>query len=500
MSSKDPEPPVGDILLIAPSSPDDPLLAQVLSRFPGDHRRLRELPGELPSPPPDLIVVDLSAGPIEAYDFDIKLQGLCTDDAPPIVFLGDHDRTDLRERAYAAGAADYIARPLLPEELHSRLSSRLEIVAGRRRCRCRRAASSGIKCCGEHSLTERNALLQCMVESSAIGIVFWRPDGTLIEANKAFLKIFGVPDERLRQGKINLYEFCLPENRASTANAIARLFKGEHLPPSEICCQRFDGRQVPTLLGCATLGSLESLGVSFVFDLSRQKDSERKLRESRERLRHLIAHSEAAMEMERKRIAREIHDELGALLTTQQIELEMLRRELSPVPPEQQAHLKSIGRLLDKAVRVTRHVASELRPAVLNMGFLAALEWLARNFEKYSGIPCHLEATEEPVLDEARATALFRIAQESLRNIATHARAEHTWIRLGISGNRVKLRITDNGIGFDPEGIGKGSFGLIGIRERLEALGGRLEIDSAPDRGTVLLIELPLEEALCSAS
>lgn len=498
MPSRDPEPPAGDILLIASQSPDTPLLTQTLSRFPGVHRSLPELPGKLPSPSPDLIVVDLSAAPADVRELAIKLRELCAGEAPPVVLLGDHHRTDLRELAYAAGAADYISRPLLPDELHARLASRLEIAAGRR-C-CRRPRSPGIQCCSAQGLTARNALLRCMVESSAIGIVFWRPDGTLLEANRAFRKIFGVSEESLSQGKINLYDFCPPEKRASTVRAITRLFNGEHLPPSETCGRRFDGSRVPIILGSTMLEGLESLGFSFVFDLSRQKDSERKLLESREQLRHLITHSEAAMEMERKRIAREIHDELGALLTTQQIELEMLRRELNPPTAKQQAHLKSIGRLLDKAVRVTRHVASELRPTVLNMGFLAALEWLTRNFEKYSGIPCHLEATEEPALDEARATALFRIAQESLRNVATHARAEQTWIRLGVVGNRVRLRITDNGSGFDPGGVGKGSFGLIGIRERLEALGGRLEINSTPDRGTVLQIELPLREAACSAS
>lgn len=496
MPSNEPEPPTGDILLIAPPSADDDLLAQVLSRFPGSHRRLPELPGKLPSPPPDLIVLDLSACPPDMNDFDIKLRKLRTTQAPPIVLLGDHARTDLRERAYAAGAVDYVARPLLRDELHSRLACRLEIAAGRR-SRCRRAIPAS--CC-RPGLAERNALLRCMVESNAIGIVFWRQDGTLVEANDAFLNIFDISIEHLHTGGIKLYEFCLPKDRASIRKAIARLFNGEHLPPAEIACRRLDGSHLPVLLGCAALGGREALGVSFVFDLSRQKDSERKLRESREQLRHLITHSEAAMEMERKRIAREIHDELGALLTTQQIELEMLRRELGNPSPEQQAHLKSIGRLLDKAVRVTRHVASELRPAVLNMGFLAALEWLAGSFEKYSGISCDVEADDEPPLDEIRAIALFRVAQESLRNIATHSRAERTRIRVYVVGNQVRLRIADDGKGFDPGSVGKASFGLIGIRERLEALGGRLDIDSAPGCGTILRIELPLEETLCSAS
>ena len=238
----------------------------------------------------------------------------------------------------------------------------------------------------------------------------------------------------------------------------------------------------------------DDIGVSFVLDLSQQRRMEHELLESRQQLRDLAAHAERAMENERKRIAREIHDGLGSLLTAMKMDLSLLRMETAEPTREFRQRLYSMQRILEDAVRTTRHIASELRPAVLNLALLAAVEWLAENFRQRSAIASSIEACGEIPLSDARATALFRIIQESLTNIARHAHASEASINIAQEDGQLRLAIADNGCGFDPTAIGSQSFGLLGISERLEALAGNLVIDSAPGRSTTLHITMPIEE------
>lgn len=229
-------------------------------------------------------------------------------------------------------------------------------------------------------------------------------------------------------------------------------------------------------------------------EITERRRMAQELLESRQQLRDLAAHGEAAMEQERKRIAREIHDEQGSLLTALKMDLTLLRRELGDAPPAIGQRLDTMQHLVEDAVRVMRQVASQLRPAVLNLGILPALEWLAEEFRQRTGIACNLLAGDDIPLDDSRATTLFRIVQESLTNVIRHAEASQVDIALGLEAERIRLEIADNGKGFEPQQVGGNSFGLLGMGERLEVLGGTLRIDSAPGRGTRLLIIIPLGE------
>ncbi len=231
-------------------------------------------------------------------------------------------------------------------------------------------------------------------------------------------------------------------------------------------------------------------------EITERRRMAQELLESRQQLRDLAAHGEAAMEQERKRIAREIHDEQGSLLTALKMDLTLLRRELGDAPPAIGQRLDTMQHLVEEAVRVMRQVASQLRPAVLNLGILPALEWLTEEFRQRTGIACHLLAGDDIPLDDSRATTLFRIVQESLTNVTRHAEASQVDIGLSLEAEHIRLEITDNGKGFDPSQVGGNSFGLLGMGERLEALGGKLRIDSAPGRGTRLHITIPLAEEL----
>ncbi len=231
-------------------------------------------------------------------------------------------------------------------------------------------------------------------------------------------------------------------------------------------------------------------------EITERRRMAQELLESRQQLRDLAAHGEAAMEQERKRIAREIHDEQGSLLTALKMDLTLLRRELGDVPPAIGQRLDTMQHLVEEAVRVMRQVASQLRPAVLNLGILPALEWLTEEFRQRTGIACHLLAGDDIPLDDSRATTLFRIVQESLTNVTRHAEASQVDIGLSLEAEHIRLEIADNGKGFELHQVSSHSFGLLGMGERLEALGGKLRIVSAPGRGTRLHITIPLAEEL----
>ncbi len=159
------------------------------------------------------------------------------------------------------------------------------------------------------------------------------------------------------------------------------------------------------------------------------------------------------------------------------------------------AKVRTVLSHIDATVKAIRTIINNLRPAVLDLGLAAAIEWQVNEFRRRSGIACDLFMSEkEFAIDDARATSLFRIVQESLSNVIRHADASRVMIELSRNGDRLAMKITDNGIGIYPERRKKtNSFGLVGVEERVLALDGEFLIDSAPGQGTVLTILIPLK-------
>jgi signal transduction histidine kinase len=219
---------------------------------------------------------------------------------------------------------------------------------------------------------------------------------------------------------------------------------------------------------------------------------------SYQRLRDLSAALQTIREEERTRLARELHDDLGQVLATLRIEFNQLQQlDLAMTRAERQ--LQSMDELLMQAVKSLRRIATELRPSALEEG---GLYFALRNFRnewvRRHGIPCTLDAQEdELVLEDRYSTAVFRIVQESLTNIVRHANATKVWISARRRGDTLRLNIEDNGNGIAPADLAKpGSFGLLGMRERVWALNGNIGIGKLADNwgghGTHIAIELPL--------
>ena len=219
-----------------------------------------------------------------------------------------------------------------------------------------------------------------------------------------------------------------------------------------------------------------------------------RLQWSLEQMRALASRLETIREEERKRIAREIHDELGQALTAIKIELSSLLFEW---PAEQKPfkRAESITRLVDQTIESVRKISTAVRPGILDaLGLVAAVEWAAEEFETRTGTRCRIDVPKDALkIDQERATAIFRILQEALTNVARHANATQVDIRLAREDGSLSLEVHDNGIGIAEEQLSaRGSLGILGMRERTLVLGGEFLISGTPNQGTRVRVRIPL--------
>lgn len=231
-------------------------------------------------------------------------------------------------------------------------------------------------------------------------------------------------------------------------------------------------------------------------DITERLYAEHQLRDSYALLQELTSRRETAREEERKRIARELHDELGQHLTALRMGVSALRLEFAPHHPVLAERCQYLLGLADDTIGVVRNVVASLRPAALDAGIVAALEWLAAELARDGRIRCRLRVPDDSlVLDEALAVALFRIVQEALTNVVRHASAEQVTISLAQANDDWVLEVRDDGRGFDSTTVREKSFGLVGMRERALMLGGDISIASARGCGTSVAVRIPMNGA-----
>ena len=219
---------------------------------------------------------------------------------------------------------------------------------------------------------------------------------------------------------------------------------------------------------------------------------------SRAHLAELTAHIEQVKEQERTRIAREIHDDLGGNLTAIKMALSMLTERLPADQPQLLERAAYVDALVDRSIDAVHRISLDLRPAMLDFGLVAALEWQSGEFEKQNGISCAFTSNAKEIdLSNDHATALLRMLQEALTNIAKHAGASQVTVRLQRLSDGITLSIADNGRGILPTERSKpGSFGLRGMSERAKALGGTMELSGAAGGGTVVTVKIALPEPI----
>ncbi|MBI5005507.1 MAG: PAS domain-containing protein [Nitrosomonadales bacterium] len=349
----------------------------------------------------------------------------------------------------------------------------------------------------KNELQASQMMLQSIISNAPVAI-FWKDrDCRYLGANDVFLRDAGVGDVRDLTGRDD-YAF-FPAEQAERFQVDDRAVMEAAMPKSNIeePISTGDGRQAWLLTNKTPLygNDGEVVGVLGAYtDITEIRHTEQRLELLNTQLRELTVRREEAREDERKRIARDLHDELGQILTALRMDVSMLRIRFGTDNPALVEQVRNILWRVDSTIQVVRDVAAKLRPSVLDMGVVAALEWQVEEFAKRSDIRFKLDIDEGIELDDERATAIFRIMQESLTNVSRHAQARTVSISLGRQISDYVLEVIDDGKGFVSEASGKKTFGLMGIRERALMLGGTVDISSAPGEGTRLTIRIPVEK------
>ncbi|MES2206910.1 MAG: sensor histidine kinase [Pseudomonadota bacterium] len=257
-------------------------------------------------------------------------------------------------------------------------------------------------------------------------------------------------------------------------------------------------RKVPNALKAQVFErtkELKEANQQLELEILERKQIEQQLLESREQLRAHSTYIETVREEERKRIAIEVHDELGQLLTALKMNIALLRNQFKDNPIVFDKLSDSLS-LLKKTIYFIRNLVSQLRPSALNLGLIAALEWLADNFNQHSLTLCKTDIRCEDInFLKDETTIIFRIAQEALTNVMRHAEATEVMLSVIKYNNRLELSIRDNGKGFNLKNLAHyNSYGLFGMKERALSINANLNIESKLGEGTHIFMHIPFEE------
>jgi len=344
-------------------------------------------------------------------------------------------------------------------------------------------------------------LAQFSIDQSTVGILWVNWDSHVRYANRAAEGMLGYAAGGVVDRPLIDFEPGLNMDRWLNLWKNARA--SDEAPQNfESNCVRADGSILPADVSLSFLRFREAeYLVVFITDVTERRrslaalqESEARLQVLAEQLRDLSAHLETVREEEKARIAREVHDELGQMLTVLKLETSMCELAYADLDPGLRDRLNSMKRLIAQLFQLVRDVATALRPPILDAGIASAVEWQARRFEARTQIPCLVQVPDNlPALPDATAIGLFRILQESLTNVMRHAEAHTVELALSLSDGVLCMSVADDGKGFDLGTERPASFGLVGMRERVLIMGGRLHLDSTLGEGTTLRIYIPLE-------
>ncbi len=347
----------------------------------------------------------------------------------------------------------------------------------------------------EEELRKTTQTLKALIQASPVAIDVLDLDGKVKMWNPAAEKMFGWTEEEVLGQPLPR----IPKDKQDEFRELYKsVLQGNSLSGLEIRRQKKDGSLIDVSISTAPIRDADgniigSMGI--LTDITEKKQTGVKLKNSLDQLRALAAHLQTVREEERKKIARELHDESGQLLASVHIGLSEMEREL---PSTSQKKLAEVKDLLTQIEEHLRNLSHELYPSILDdLGLLPALQSLADKVSARTGIRINLEGSPNSRLRSSIETTLYRTVQEALNNVARHANATTVKVRLLEADGLVHCSIQDDGVGFDVLTVlghkARESLGLVAIRERVGALGGRMKINSAPNQGTELCVEIPLK-------
>ena len=427
-------------------------------------------------PQPDLILLDIMMPDMDGYEVCIQLKEDPKTRDIPVIFLTAKSEIENEERGFSLGAMDYVTKPIGPSVLLARVKTQIAAHAQRR---------------------SLEGMFKDVIEFAPVIFFVADEDLNIVQTNAQAEQHFGYSRQELTG--MNL-ENLLPQSLKFMQTAVSQL----HTQPGEanidanpeLTCVRNDGTSFP---GSATFSRLETLNgllhTVVLVNVADKKQTLKRLSETQDSLRELAAINESARENERKSIAREVHDELGQVMTALRMRLSLMPMQFGEDIPGLLESVDSMKVLVDRAIKGVRDIATVLRPEALNLGLIPAIEWLRDEFLRHNSVRCVFDfrGMTDPI-DEMRAMLIYRIVQESLTNISRYAKATEVKILVNFSQPDLEVSITDDGCGFDPgEVLIKKTFGLLGMRERALTLGGDLIIFSRPGHGTTIAVKVPLK-------
>lgn len=342
----------------------------------------------------------------------------------------------------------------------------------------------------QKAIAESEQKYRTIIEQAADGIFIAAENTYLMDVNTAGCRISGYTKDELK--KLKFLDVIPPEDLKTNPMQILKMEKGQFVVNERrLICK--DGTVIDVEISAQKLfdGGFQL----FVRDIRERKKAEELLQKSYNDIRQLASNLQTIREDERTTIAREIHDELGQQLTGLKMDIYWLSRKINTADDEIKAKLNESIQLINATVASVRKIATDLRPSILDdLGLIAALEWQGEEFEKRSGTQVtFINDAGDVLLKPDAVSAIFRIYQELLTNVARHANASLVKLLLHKKENRVFFHFTDNGTGFDPESISKKkTLGLLGIKERTLLLGGTYEFKSRPGEGSETIISIPV--------
>jgi two-component system sensor histidine kinase UhpB len=418
----------------------------------------------------------------------LKSKGL---DLPFIIVSGSIGE-DAATAAMRAGAHDYVMKsslrrlvPVIQRELRETMDRQARKLA-------------------EERVAAAEERLRLATRATNDALWDWNISMQRLHWGEGFQSLFGFHLHELSPGVESWYDHLHPEEKErviATRYAVIN-GSGETWSDQYRFC-RADGTYAYVLDRGYVLRDNEGWAVRAIgalTDLTKQKRAEMEITAAYVRLRDLTCRLESVKEEERRRIARELHDEFGQLLTGLKLDLSSLGKQLArdgvSSRPEVMEKLEGMAMLVDNSIQLVRKLASSLRPTILDdLGLIPALQWQAREFEARAGFPCEIVMSEDLAqrkLDPDRSSAIFRIAQELLTNVMRHAHASHARLALHEKPNGWLLEVSDNGRGIaEKDYINPTTLGLRGMQERVALFSGTLEFHGELGKGTTVRVWMP---------
>lgn len=364
------------------------------------------------------------------------------------------------------------------------------------------AASACFTCKGnfEKKLSDAESRFQVMVSNTPSVVFQFQLDSEgevkFIYVNEGCQALLGIDAEELKNDSGLLYAMMNGRDRSN----LRKQLEESIVKLSQLNWEGkvwIDGWQDNKWIDMRAAPRVLSNGVvqweGMMTNITQSKNEKHVIERSRRELGELTAHMHTIKEQERTKIAREIHDDLGGNLTAIKMGLSTIIKRIGAGQAVSIEQVKSLDNILDSTFEAVHKISSDLRPNVLDLGLVEALAWQSKEFEKQVGITCTFTTNQAEIsVSTDQATTLFRICQESMSNIAKHAKATEVSVDLNAGAHEVVMTITDNGVGVKASDMLKiNSFGLRGMRERVTALHGSFDIAKANIQGTTITVRLP---------